>query len=226
MTPPLATFEDKALIELALAGRPECFSALLDRHLVAVRSRISSMVKNVTDRDDVVQEVMFKVWLHLSTFRAESSFRTWMTRVAINEALQSYRRERRRPASQPLWDLDAFASPMESPFQSLASIEKAQTVRRAVRGLPAKYRQVLTLHDLEQRSARETAQSLQSTIPAVKTQLHRARLMLSSALQKPRRPGISETLTGYGLIPLGLNSPPLTRSSSISRVLAGQARPF
>jgi RNA polymerase sigma-70 factor (ECF subfamily) len=189
MTPPLATFEDTTLIELALAGQPECFSALMDRHLVAVKRRIGTMVRNATDRDDVVQEVMFKVWLHLSTFRSESSFRTWITRVATNEALQIYRKERRRPACQPHRDLDAFASPVESPFQFVARVESAQAVRSAVVGLPAKYRQVLILHDLEQRTARETARSLQSTIPAVKTQLHRGRLLLSSALQKPRRPG-------------------------------------
>jgi len=189
MTPPLASFKDTTLIELALAGHAECFSALMDRHLVVVRSRIASIVKNVTDRDDLLQEVMFKVWLHLSTFRADSSFRTWMTRVAINEALQSHRKERRRPACQPFRDIDAFASPIESPFQSLASTEKAQEVRRAIRGLPEKYRQVLTLHDLEQRSARETAQSLRSTIPAVKTQVHRARLLLSKSLQKPMSTG-------------------------------------
>jgi RNA polymerase sigma-70 factor (ECF subfamily) len=190
MRPHLATFEDATLIELALAGQPECFSALMDRHLVAVKKRIGTLVRNATDRDDVVQEVMFKVWLHLSTFRSESSFRTWMIRVAINESLQIYRRERCRPSCQPLGDFDKFASPVESPFQSVARVERAQAVRSAVVGLPAKYRQVLILHDLEQRSARETARSLQSTIPAVKTQLHRGRLMLSSALQKPRKPKV------------------------------------
>ena len=68
----------------------------MDRHLIAVKRRIGSMVTNVTDRDDVVQEVVLKVWLHLSTFRSESSFRTWIMRVAINEALQIFRRERQR----------------------------------------------------------------------------------------------------------------------------------
>jgi RNA polymerase sigma-70 factor (ECF subfamily) len=188
MSPHLAAFEDTTLIELALAGQPECFSALMDRHLGAVKRRIGSIVQNVTDRDDLLQEIMFKVWLRLSTFRSESSFRTWITRVAINEALQSYRRQRSRPTCQPHSDLDAFASPVESPFQALARLERAQALRRAVVGLPAKYRQVLILHDLEQRTARETARSLQSTIPAVKTQLHRGRRLLASALQKPKQP--------------------------------------
>jgi RNA polymerase sigma-70 factor (ECF subfamily) len=182
MTPPLATFEDATLIKLAIAGRSDCFTALMDRHLFAVKRRIGTMVTNITDRDDVLQEVVFKVWLHLSTFRSDSSFRTWMTRVAINEALQSFRREQHRPVCQPFCDFDTLASSGESPHQALARMETAQAVRRAVVGLPSKYRQVLILHDLEQRTTQETARSLQSSISAVKTRLHRARRMLSKAL--------------------------------------------
>src|SRR5271169_2908119 len=87
---PLATFEDSALIKLALEGQTECFTVLTNRHLPAVRRRIASIVPNTTDADDLLQEVLLKVWRHLSTFRSESTFRTWMTRVAINVALQSY----------------------------------------------------------------------------------------------------------------------------------------
>jgi RNA polymerase sigma-70 factor, ECF subfamily len=186
MSLPLATFEDNALIKLALTGDPECFSLLMDRHLVAVKRRISSMAENATDLDDLLQEVVLKVWRHLSTFRAESSFRTWMTRVAINEVLQSYRRQQRRPPCHALSDFDTLVSPGESPHQSFARAEAAQAVRRAVATLPEKYRRVLVLHDLEQLSARETAESLHSTIPAVKTRLFRARLMLYATLQRSR----------------------------------------
>ena len=191
MTPPLATFEDGILIKMALAGQAECFTVLMNRHLAAVRRRIGSIVPNATDADDVLQEVMLKVWRHLSTFRSESSFRTWMTRVASNEALQLYRRDQRRPRCHAVDDLDALASPGESPHQSLARVEATRAVRRAVVGLPAKYRQVLILHDFEQLSAKETAQSLQSSIPAVKTRLFRARLMLSEKLQRTRIRGLA-----------------------------------
>jgi RNA polymerase sigma-70 factor, ECF subfamily len=181
---PLATFEDSALIQLALAGQTECFTVLTNRHLPAVRRRIGPMVPNATDVDDLLQEVLLKVWRHLSKFRSESTFRTWMTRVAINQALQSYRREQRRPICQTLGDFDTFASPRESPHQSLAPVEMAQAVRSAVVKLPPMYRRVLTLCDLEQLSIRETAQKLQATVPAVKTQLFRARRLLLAALQR------------------------------------------
>src|SRR5579859_6353263 len=187
MTPPIASFEDSVLIELALAGQSECFTVLMDRHLIAVKRCIGSMVRSATDAEDLVQEVVLKVWRHLSTFRSESSFRTWLTRVAVNEALQSYRRERGKPLCQAFGDLDAFASPAESPHQSYARIEMAQAVHRAVAKLPAKYRQVLTLRDLQDLSAQETALRLRSSVPTVKTRLFRARLMLLATLRRSTR---------------------------------------
>jgi len=184
MTSPLTDFDDGTLIKLALAGQAECFTVLMDRHLIAVRRRIHSMVRNASDDDDLLQEVLLKVWRRLSTFRSESSFRTWMTRVAMNEALQLYRREQRRRLCQPLGDFDTFPSHGESPHQCLARTEVTQAVRSAVAGLPAKYSQVLILRDLKQLSTRETAQCLKSSIPAVKTRLFRGRLMLLAALHQ------------------------------------------
>ena len=139
------------------------------------------MVRNQTDADDLLQEVLLKVWHHLSTFRSESSFRTWMTRVAINETLQSYRRRQRRPICRTFGDFDSFASHYESPLQSLTRAEAIQLVRKAVGQLPAKYRQALILREFEQLSLGEIAQSLHSSIPAVKTRLFRARLMLQQS---------------------------------------------
>src|ERR1700686_3238096 len=186
MTSPLATFEDNTLIKLALAGQSECFSVLMDRHSAAVRRRIGSMVRNTTDVDDLLQEVLLKVWRHLSTFRSRSSFRTWMIRVAINEAFQSDRRKACRPICQALADFDTFASANESALQSLTRAETIQIVRKAVVQLPAKYRQALILREFEQLSAREIAQSLHLSIPTVKTRLFRARLLLLTALQRSK----------------------------------------
>jgi RNA polymerase sigma-70 factor, ECF subfamily len=202
MAPLLATFEDSALIKLTLAGQTECFTVLMNRHLAAIKKCIGSMVRNTTDADDLLQEVLLKVWRHLSTFRSESSFRTWMTRVAVNEALQSYRRGQSRPLYAATWNLDVLASPDESPLQSFSRAQTTQVVRKAVVEPPAIYRRVLILRDLEQLSIRETAQRLHSSIPAVKTRLFRGRLMLLAALQSTWRarspaggaPGVNSNL--------------------------------
>jgi RNA polymerase sigma-70 factor (ECF subfamily) len=141
-------------------------------------------VKNPADTDDLFQEVALKVWLHLSTFRSESSFRTWVTRVATNEALQSYRRQKRRPLCRPFDDFETIASAAEPVDRSLARDEAAQSVRIAIEELPERYRQVIILRDLEQHSTRETARSLHSSIEAVKARHFRARLALLAALQQ------------------------------------------
>lgn len=184
MAPSLAALEDRTLIALALAGQTECFGVLVDRHRVPVRKRIVSLVKNVADADDILQEALLKVWRHLSTFRCESSFRTWMTRVAINEALQSFRRQRRSPLFEALGTLDAVDSKCESPHQSLVRVELTEAVHHAVAKLREKDKQVLVLRDLQHLSERETARSLNSSVPAVKTRLFRARMMLRAEFQR------------------------------------------
>ncbi len=143
------------------------------------------MLRNTHDVDDLLQEVFLKAWCHLSTFRSESTFRTWIIRVATNEVLQSYRREKRRSLSQDL-DLDILPCGGDSPHESVARSETTRTVRRAVATLPSKYRQVLILRDLKELSERETAQSLELGVPAVKTRLFRARLMLLAALRRQK----------------------------------------
>jgi RNA polymerase sigma-70 factor (ECF subfamily) len=194
MTPSLATFEDNALIKMALAGQIDCFTVLMDRHLFIVKKTIRSMVRNATDADDLIQEVLLKVWRNLSTFRSEASFRTWMTRVAINEALQLYRRERYRSRCQAADNLDAFPSFWDTPHQHLDRTETTQAVRKAMAILPEKYRRVLVLREFEQLSMRETAESLQASVPAVKSRLFRARALLTASLRRStRKPDPSRT---------------------------------
>jgi RNA polymerase sigma-70 factor (ECF subfamily) len=185
MTPTLAMADDSTLIRLALEGQADCFAMLMNRHLPAVRKRICSMVRDATDADDLLQDVCLKVWRHLSSFRAESHFRTWITRVAINEVLQSYRRSQSRPTCQMSADYDVVW-PGDSPYQSLARVETRKTVHKAVAELPPAYRQVLILRDFEELSERETARCLRSSVPLVKTRLFRARVMLSTLLRRRR----------------------------------------
>jgi RNA polymerase sigma-70 factor (ECF subfamily) len=185
MTPPIVTFEDSTLIQLTLAGQSECFAVLMNRHMDAVRKRVRSIVRNAPDAEDVLQETQLKVWSCLSTFRSESSFRTWMTRVAVNEAMQSYRRGRRW-VCQDARDCDVFASRGELQDESLIRAEVVRAVRSAVVELPARYSQALILRYLYSLSTRETAQRLHSTIPAVKSQLFRGRGMLLASLRRSR----------------------------------------
>lgn len=186
MTSTPATLDDCTLIALALEGESDCFATLITRHLAAVERSIGTVVRSPDNAEDVLQDVLFKVWRRLSTFRAESSFRTWITRVAINEALQSHRRQHTRPICQTLIDPEAIAATAESPHELCARTEISEAIRGAVAALPVKYRQVLILRDLQQLSVKDTAQFLHANVPTVKTRLSRARVMLLASLEKSK----------------------------------------
>jgi RNA polymerase sigma-70 factor, ECF subfamily len=179
-----AVFEDRALIEMTLAGQTACFDVLMDRHQSAVRKRIRSIARTTKDEDDLVQEVFLKAWRHLARFRSDASFRTWIMRIAVNEVLQLYRRERHIPACPSPADLDALVSKFESPQQSLERTEATLIVRSAIARLPAIYSQILVLRDLKQLSETETARWIQGSIPMVKSRLLRARKMLLAAIKR------------------------------------------
>jgi DNA-directed RNA polymerase specialized sigma24 family protein len=114
---PAAPPDDSALINLVLTGNAECFGVLMDRHLATVRGRIRGMTRCPSDADDIMQEVQLKIWKHLGSYRSDASFRTWMTRVAINEAIQFSRKVNRVPLVHMGIELAELISPSESPLQ-------------------------------------------------------------------------------------------------------------
>jgi RNA polymerase sigma-70 factor (ECF subfamily) len=174
--------DDSVLINLVLTGNAAYFGVLMDRHLAVVRGRIRGMTRSVSDADDIMQEVQLRIWRRLGSYRSEASFRTWMTRVAINEALQFYRKANRFPPVHAGTELAELTSPSESPLQACVRAELTERLKAAVERLPAKHKQVVVLHNLQELSLQETAQELQATIPAVKTHLFRAKAALSEAL--------------------------------------------
>lgn len=174
--------DDKALIEMTLAGHNECFDELMDRHLCVMRKRVDSMIGNKAEAENVLQVAQLKIWTHLSFFRSHSSFRTWITRIAINEALQSYRRTR-MGREWDAADFDRLAASTDCPERWYARQEMAGKISRAIYQLPAKFRQIVVLRALRELSIEETARELKSNRQLVKTRLFRARVMLSKALQ-------------------------------------------
>lgn len=183
MNAPPGRRDDRVLIEMAVAGCGDCFAALMGRHLIAVRRKLSLMVSNQDDLDDLVQEVQLKAWRHLPTFRSESNIRTWMIRIGINQARQTYRHSRCGPVFQPLDESARLASSGESTHQKLLRSEATDALRLAVARLPRKYREVLVLRHLSELLVSETAAHLHKTVETVKTRLFRARRMLSQQLR-------------------------------------------
>jgi len=150
------------------------------------------MLGNDADAEDVTQDVLLQVVRKLDTFRGESAFPTWLHRVTVNAALAHRRKraiENERTFREPLDHFDAdglHGSPVKrwdvKPEQSVLEKEQHRLIDEAIAQLPDMYRDVLVLADVEQLPNAEIAEMLKLGLAAVKSRLHRARLMLRDLL--------------------------------------------
>jgi len=153
------------------------------------------ITRNAEDAEDVQQETMLKVHRNLQQFAGRSRFTTWISRIAINEALMCLRK-RRRVVYMPLDDVvprteetlawDNFQSGIEGPEAAYSRKELRSLLTRAIATLRPACRVVFLMRDIEQLSTVETAKALQISVSTVKTRMHRARRDLRNYLRKAR----------------------------------------
>lgn len=183
---------DRELVRRAQAGEFDAFDQLVNRHETRLFSLVSYMVGPSGEAEEVVQETFLSALEHLADFRGESSFRTWLTRIASNHALKVLR-SRRAHGTVPL-DQNEEESPVsppefiaqwrDDPVRLAMAGETKTILREALKELPEKYRVVFLLRDVEELSVQETANALGLTVENVKVRLMRARLMLRERLTK------------------------------------------
>jgi RNA polymerase sigma-70 factor, ECF subfamily len=157
-------------------------------HLFAPRvySLARRMLGNAADADDVTQDVLLQVVRKLATFRGDSELSTWLHRVTVNAALAHRRRQARRPELNLETSLDSLpgrpSSHQEMPERTVLGSELRQHLELAISGLPCIYRDVFVLADIEDLGNAEICKLLGLSLPAVKSRLHRARLMIRDAI--------------------------------------------
>jgi len=150
------------------------------------------MLSNDTDAEDVTQDVLLQVVRKLDTFRGEADFGTWLHRVTVNAAL-AHRRKRAHREEREVHDpLDQFLDTgyhaqainpwWVEPDQRALDRETQQLIERAIAALPEIYRDVYVLADVEGLPNSEIADMLGLSLPAVKSRLHRGRLLMRNAL--------------------------------------------
>jgi RNA polymerase sigma-70 factor, ECF subfamily len=182
------TDPDLVLVAAAKNGKHAAFEALLEQY----ESRIFRLAQNVTqnreDAEEVIQDAFLRAFTHLGSFQGESRFSTWLTRIAINEALMKLRR--RRPTvsldDEGESENDSFAGELEdwgpSPEKKYSQRELQQILSEAMGQLSPGLRLVTQLRDIEQFSIEETAQILGLSLSAVKSRSRRARVTLREIL--------------------------------------------
>jgi RNA polymerase sigma-70 factor (ECF subfamily) len=186
--------DDTELAALARTGEAAVFRTIMQRHNRRLYRVARGVLGDDADAEDVVQETYVRAFEHLAHFRGESSLGTWLTRIAINEALG--RRRKRRP-SVDIANVDMLDEQGEvrvlifpgiraggNPETDASRAEVRRLLERAVDELPEPFRIVFVMREIEQMSVEETASQLEIRPETVKTRLHRARRLLREALQQ------------------------------------------
>jgi RNA polymerase sigma-70 factor (ECF subfamily) len=179
----LEDLDDKALVERARQRDPAAFWLIMKRHNQRLHRVARAVLGDDAEAEDVVQDAYLRAFQHLSEFRGEARLSTWLTRIALNEAL-GRRRRRHAAESTGVESMTAPAGPPESdPERAVALAEIRTLLERAVDTLPERYRIVFMMRDVEEFSTEETALLLGLRTETVKTRLHRARRLLREALR-------------------------------------------
>jgi RNA polymerase sigma-70 factor (ECF subfamily) len=176
-------------VRRAQAGDQEALSQLIQRFSRDVYGKAFSILKKHHDTEDVVQETFLRVFKSLPSFRFESSFRTWLITVTIRQSLNYLTRQRRVDTS-----LDAHAEALgehpallqaETQFDQALDEEQLRRLRDALKRLPPRQQEALTLR-LETGSSYELiAEAMGTSVGSVKSHIHHAIRHLSQSLGKP-----------------------------------------
>ncbi len=176
---------ERELIAEILAGNSERFYELIEPLERRVYFTAYEILRVGADAEEAAQEAILKAFRNLGHFRGDSRFSTWLFSIAINEARARLRKNRevslellKPEAAEDDYTPIELADWREIPGEALERRELEGHLAEAVASLPAIYREVLVLRDMDGVSINDTAQALDLTVANVKTRLLRARLML------------------------------------------------
>jgi RNA polymerase sigma-70 factor (ECF subfamily) len=183
--------EDAMLVAAAKKGEATAFAMLVERHERRIFFVALRITRNWEDAEDVVQQSLQKTFVHLNSFVGKSSFSTWLTRVAINEALMLLRKNRgSREVLIDDWNgNEETATPLEvpdstsDPEASYSQREWAGMLSSAMNELTPGMRKAIQLRELDERSTEETARVMGISVGAVKAQVFHGRRKLRERLQ-------------------------------------------
>jgi RNA polymerase sigma-70 factor (ECF subfamily) len=177
---------DRSLVETALGGDLDGFNRLVELHqdhLFGVAFRV------VGDREaaaDAVQEAFLSAYRNLSRFRGDS-FRSWLTRIAVNAATDVLRHRKRRPADPfPEWEDETWQPPAdesEGPERTVITRQRSRAIAEALSHITDDQRVAIVLYDVEGYDYQEIADMTGVSLGTVKSRIHRGRLALRDLLQ-------------------------------------------
>ncbi len=190
--------EDKLITGLC-HGDDNAYEILIQRYQQPVYNLVCRLLNDPSDAADIVQEVFLKIFRNIGSFRHGSSLKTWIYRIAVNEAYNHRRwfsRHQRQevafgPDENAPAHVDSFADPSRSPFDEAASHETRALVEAALEKLNPKFRAAVVLRDIEDLSYEEIAAVLEVSLGTVKSRILRGREALRRILEGRLEPEAS-----------------------------------
>jgi len=165
----------RALLERAKAGDLEAFAEFVRMFERRVRTVLYRLLDDARDVDEAVQDTFVQAWLNLERFRGDAAPYTWLYRIAVNEALM-----RRRRKTLPTSELQETI--VAGGGDAFAAADARTFLIDRLRALPVEYRAAIVLRDLEGLSNEEVAQTLDISLAAAKSRIHRGRMQLRDEL--------------------------------------------
>ncbi len=180
--------DDLVLVDRVVSGDRRAFETLVRVHERRVFRVTLAILGNAEDAEEAMQDAFIKAFRHIDQFRRESRFTTWLTRIAVNEALQKRQARKDTVSLDEVAEAEVKVLPRRSqqwhddPEKLYGKQEVRMLVEDAIRSLPPIYRETFVLRDVEGLRAEEAAEILGLTLPAIKSRLLRARLLMREAL--------------------------------------------
>lgn len=173
---------DEEVVDRVLAGETELYEIIMRRYNQRLYRVVISILRDAAETEDVMQDAYVRAYEHLGQFEGRAAFSTWLTRIAVYEALARLRKRGRIQlfGSDPGEGEVSVnpASPAFNPEEMTSKAELNHMLEEAVLRLPEQYRAVLMMRDVEEMSTSETAVALSLSEENVKVRLHRGRAMI------------------------------------------------
>jgi len=175
------TLSDEQIVAQVVGGHTALFEVLMRRHNERIYRAARAIVRDEREAEDVMQQAYVNAYAHLRQFDNRAKFSTWLTRIAVNEALA---RARRLGRYEPYDEMTPVAGDMDmtrqqpDPERQAFARELSTLIESAVDGLPDGAREVFVLREIEGLSTAETAECLGVSEDVIKTRLSRARAAL------------------------------------------------
>jgi RNA polymerase sigma-70 factor, ECF subfamily len=192
LQPSLREMRDEEIVQRVLAGETALFEIIMRRYNQRLYRVARAILGNDSEAEDVMQDAYVRAYEHLHQFAGKAAFSTWLTRIAIHEALARKRRRARMQELDALQEVKGDSMPIlkssrPSPEEQTARNQLRELLEDAVMELPESYRTVVMLREVEEMDVADTAITLGVSEAVVKTRLHRAHHMLRRALTSQAR---------------------------------------